>query len=316
VVCLNARRETRKVPFVTNVVVSLVTNATVATQTNQTVSAATNFLFTAMTNLAPVQPGPPVVLADTTDAAPVATNTLTSVDTNAAAAVTTNFTLSVARNQSATVSPNQTAANTQSVRTLNNQITTTSNNLSISVLTNLMVTMETNQVLSYLTNLVVMPVTNVIILPTNEVVHDYFLYTELLAPPDFSLASGESLVLLVDGVRWGFSPGQSGTLFVGRKGYSTTLYKVPPETIVALANAKQARLRIKGVNSVIERKISGPSRAHFRTFLLRYFKAEAPRPKAPRADADGTAFGHLASNTAEASHGGGAVGPPLAGPPR
>jgi hypothetical protein len=151
--------------------------------------------------------------------------------------------------------------------------------LSVSLLTNLVVTLETNQVLTYVTNLIVSQVTNVLTVPTNLLVHDYYLYTEILPPPDFTLASGESLVLLVDGVRWGFSPGQLGTVFVGRKGYTTTHYKVPPEVLVDIANAQQVRLRIRGVNSVIERKLSGASRNHFRQFLLRYFSPETGQGK-------------------------------------
>jgi hypothetical protein len=274
VVCLNGRRETCKVPMITNTVVVWVTNATANAVTNQVISMSTNALGTTMTNLAPLQltqlPSP----AEAAGASPAATHEPAPILINSPPSVTTNFALSLSRNQSLTTSPSQTAANIQVVRTLNNQITTTSNNLSVSVMTNVVVTLETNQVVNYLTNTLIAQVTNVTITPTNHLLHDYFLYTEVMAPPEFTLASGESLVLLVDGIRWGFSPGPLGTVFVARKGYATTHYKVPPEVMVAIANSKEARMRIKGVNSVIDRTLSGASKSHFREFVLRYFTPE------------------------------------------
>lgn len=277
IVCLNARRESRRVTALTNTVVFPVTNATVLAVTNQTISVATNILFTTMTNVAPPLPGLPAAnpspeeLAATTAAE---TNTVLAV-TNAGPSVTTNVTVSLAANQSATTSPNQTAANSQFVRTLNNQITTASNQLTVSVMTNLIVTAETNQIISYATNFTVVAVTNTTITPTNFLAHDYFLYSELTPPPDFNLQTGESLVLLVDGVRYGFSQAPSGTAFVGRRGFTSGLYRVSPEVLVAIANAQDVRIRFKGNNTTVERTMSDASKRNFKAFLVRYFVPDA-----------------------------------------
>ena len=269
VVCLNARRETRHLTGLTNVVVSPVTNITVAVVTNETVSASTNYYVTTATNLSPLAT---TTLAETATAAPAV---------HAPVAVTTNLMLTLAQNSSGTTSPTQTAANRQVIRTLNNQITTVSDNLAVSLATNLVVTIETNQLLTYVTNVVVSDVTNVTYVPTNGVQHDCFLYTEVVGAPDFTLQSGESLVLLVDGRRYGFSPGQSSTVFVSREGWTSTLYRIPPEVLVAIANAQEVRLRIKGHDSTIERTLSRSSKRHFKQYLLKYFTAAKPRRPAP-----------------------------------
>jgi hypothetical protein len=86
--------------------------------------------------------------------------------------------------------------------------------------------------------------------------------------------------MLVDGVRYGFSPSPSSTSLVGRRGYNSTLYRVPPEVFVAIANAKVVKLRFKGVSSVVEREMNASSRKHFRQFLAKYFVPAAP-PAAP-----------------------------------
>jgi hypothetical protein len=276
IVCLNARRETRRVTAITNVSVVQVTNQVVMAVTNQTVSIATNFLFTVMTNLSPQAPGP-APAPGTEDAVatspPSETNAVVTV-ASAGPALSTNVTVSVAANQSATTGPNQSAANSQVVRTFNHQLTTTSNNLSIALMTNLVVTAETNQTVAYVTNFTVASVTNTVVTPTNFMAYEYFLYTEMTPPPDFTLASGESLVLLVDGVRHGFTQSQSGTAFIGRKNFTSGLYRVSPEVLVAIANAKEVRIRFRGVNSVVERSMNGGSRQNFKTFLVRYFSTE------------------------------------------
>lgn len=272
IVCLNARRETRAVTALTNTAVTAVTNQAVVAVTNQTISIATNLLYTSMTNLAPaLAPAPAIPVGD----APPDTNAPPAV---AAAQLSTNLTVTVANNNSGTVAPNQKAFNQQQVRTFNNQLTTASNNISVTLMTNIVVTAETNQTITYLTNIGVVSVTNVIVTPTNGVAFDYFLYSELVPPPDFTLAPGESLVLLVDGVRHGFATATSGTAFIARRGYTSNLYRVPPEVLVAIANAKEVKIRFKGVNNVLERTMSGGSRQNFRDFVAKYFVAP-PAPK-------------------------------------
>jgi hypothetical protein len=240
-----------------------------------------------MTNIAPATPG--VAAAASTEAAAVAAAVADTTPplalTNPGPSFSTNVTVSLASNMSASKAPNQTAANAQQVRTFNNQITTTSNNVSVSLLTNLIVTVETNQVISYATNYVISSLTNTVVTSTNGLAHDYFLYAEMTPPADFTLASGESLILLVDGMRYGFAPASSGTAFVGRKGFTSNLYRVPPEVLVAIANSKEVKLRFKGTSSVIERTMSNRSRKNFKTFLLKYFIPEPPglKPKAKAA---------------------------------
>lgn len=282
VLCLNARRETRTITAWTNVNVVNLTNATVSIVTNRIVTVSTNLLVTTATNVAPLAPtvGVASPVGETTNAPTDAPAPLAS---SASPSLTTNVAVSVARNVSSTVAPAQVAATSQLVRTLNNQISATSNHLTISLLTNEVVTMETNQVLNYVTNLTVTYHTNTVVVPTNLVVRDYFLCAELLAPPDFTvLSSGESLVLLVDGVRYGFGQGSSSAAFVSRKGFTSLLYKTTPEVFVAIANAREVRVRLRGVNSVIERTMSAGARQHFREFLLRHFTAEAPAPPAKK----------------------------------
>jgi hypothetical protein len=270
IVCLNARRETRRVTGLTNTMVTAVTNQTVSAVTNQTISFSTNLLYTSMTNLAASLPPPPMPTGDA--AAAGAETNLVIVASSPAASSSTNVTTSLASNSSGSRAPNQNTANSQVIRTLNQQLTTTTNNLSIALMTNLVFTGETNLIVSYVTNTALVSVTNTVITPTNGVAYDYFLYSELIPPPDFTpQQQGESLVLLVDGVRYGCTVSQSGTAFVSRKGYTSTLYRVSPEVIVAIANAKEVRLRLKGVNNVVERTMSNSSRQNFRSFLGRYF---------------------------------------------
>ena len=190
----------------------------------------------------------------------------------------TNVTVSFAGNVSTTFAPSQTAASAQSIRTYNHQLTTTTNNLSIVLMTNQVVTAETNSTISYVTNLAVSTATNVAMAPSGALTNDYFLCLELIPPPDFTLQSGESLILLVDGVRHGFTQGASGTAFTGRKGFTSGLYRVPPEVLVAIANAKEVRVRLKGAQSVVEKNMNAKSRRNFRDFLLKYFQPESTSP--------------------------------------
>jgi hypothetical protein len=273
ILCLNARRETRQVASVTNVQIMTLTNQTVSSVTNQTISFSTNYLVTAMTNLAP-QPAafPPGV----SEAAPATETNALVIASNPPPAVTTNFSLSLANNQTATISPSQLAANNQLVRTYNNQITTTSNNLTVSLMTNLVVTGETNQVVNYITNVSLASATNISVLPTNLTVRDYYLYTELTPPPDFNAAAGDNLILLIDGARYAFAPAAPSAGFSSRKGYSSTLYRVPPEVLIAIANAGEVKVRLRGTTTTIDRTMNQSSRSNFKKFMLRFFQNPPP----------------------------------------
>jgi len=270
ILCLNARRESRVVTSITSVQITTVTNQTIVASTNQTISFSTNFLFTSMTNLAPQAPLAPVIPA--AEGAPAAETNVLVIVSNPPPAVTTNFSLSLANNHSGTTSPSQIAANNQLVRTLNNQITTTSNNLTVSLMTNLVVTGETNQVVNYATNISLASFTNVSVLPTNLIVRDYYLFTELTPPPDFTAGPGDNLILLIDSTRYAFAPVLPSAGFSSRKGYVSTLYRVPPDVLVAIANAEEVRVRLRGTTTTIDRTMNESSRENFKKFMLKFFQ--------------------------------------------
>lgn len=280
IVCLNPRRETRQVTLVTNVTVGLVTNVAVVTLTNQSITVITNASRTLATNT--VAPPPTAVVTATNEAgaeasAPLVVAPPLSDSTNETVTTAHNITLSKSPNQVSSLANFQ----TQSSR----QITVSTNNLSVITADNQTVSAETNQVVTTQTNLTIVPVTNVVVQQTNVLLRDYYLFTELTPPPDFTLQSGESLVLLVDGVRHGFSSTTSPTLFVSRKGYTSTLYRVPPELLVDIANANEVRIRIKGATSVLERKMTRSSRQTFKKFLVKHFSPEPPPPTPPEVPA-------------------------------
>ena len=269
ILCLNARRESRAAPAVTNQTVTMVTNITLSTVTNLTITMVTNLTRSMVTNLTVTLAVPPAA-SSTNEAGAVETNTLVSLIPPAARLITNN-TATLGSNLSVSKAGNQTvtAANYQTL--LSRQVTVETNNQSITVADNQVMSADTNQIVTILTNVTITAVTNTTVMEGNSLQRDYYLYTELTPPPDFVLQNGESLILLVDGVRHGFSPGTSQTAFVSRKGFTSTLYKVPPEVLVDVANAQEVRIRVKGVNSVIERKMSASSRDNLKKFLIRYF---------------------------------------------
>jgi hypothetical protein len=283
VLCLNARRETRTITALTNETVLLFTNPVVTAVTNVIVSLATNYSVSAMTNVAPTST---LAAAETPEEGGKGTNAATDRVAQLAPATATgatNSTVAMATNQTLVLGPSQTATGTQITRNLSDQITTTVNNVSITTVTNQMLTAETNLAVNYKTNYSVTAVTNINITPTGGVAHAYYLYTELLTSGEFTLFNGESLVLLVDGQRFGFSPSSGRSPFVGRRGYVSTLYAVPPQVLVAVANAQEVRIRVNGTSSVIEKTMTASSRKHFKKYLLKHFRPEIEAP-------DGTAM--------------------------
>jgi hypothetical protein len=268
IVCLNPRRESRLITLVTNVEVVLVTNVTVVTITNLMVTMGTNTSRTLATNVAALPPATTAAPPTDTEVAE-GTQVVVTAPPN-----TTNETVTTASNLVLSKAPNQSSFVVSVQTQLSRQVTVSTNNISITAAENETRSFETNQVLTLQTNLTVVPVTNVVVTETNLLLRDYFLYTEVTPPPDFVLAPGESLVLLVDGVRHGFAPATSGTVFVSRKGYLSTLYRVPPELLVDIANAREVKVRIRGVNSVIERTMNTASRNTFKKFLAKYFVPE------------------------------------------
>lgn len=269
--CLNARRETRPAAPITNVVVSYVTNVALNYVTNQTVTVTSNQNRTMATNLVSLPPPPPVVTnsTETADVALVETNQ--PIGTINPPSATTNQSVSKASNVTLSKAPNQTSSTINLQTLLNSQITVTTNNVSITTADTQAISAETNVVVTTVTNTTITAVTNVTVQRTNVVVRDYYLYAELTPPPDFTLASGESLVLLVDGVRHGFTTTNTMAKLASRRGFSTYVYKVPPQVLVDIANAKQVKVRLRGNNSLVERKMSYFARNSFRKFVMRYF---------------------------------------------
>ncbi len=280
-VCLNAMRESRWPSPATNETVTWMTNYVVTSFTNLTVSSSSNEQLASNTNLLPAPAAPagekrgeggeeaPVIIA-----APAAQDTSGS-----------GVTVSTARNESVAVAPNQRVVSQtfQRVTQLSSQATLTTNQQAVTSGTNQTLTVETNLVVTTVTNQVIQPLTNLTVVSPTQPVFDYYLYTEL-APPDFPLQPGESLIVLVDGERHSFSPVQPQSGWVSRRGYLTTFYKVPPEVVVGIANANEVKLRIKGATGTLERRLSRASRQHFREFLLANFgeEKETVRLAAPK----------------------------------
>ena len=266
VFCLNARCETRRFTSVTNSQVSWSTNLLVGSVTNRTESYATNSLLSQSTNQLP----------------PIAAITLPSTNSEApAAAEAPNATplVNTAQSRSGDISVSRgTAGNqavvsqtTQSALSFNEQVTENLTNFSISSLSNLVVRTEILETITTTTNPVVTATTNTVIIPTNGVIHDHYLVTELTPPSDFTLASGESLVVLADGVRYGFSPASSMVEPRVRAGFQVTQYKASAEALVAIANAREVRVRLRGTTLNSERQMSSGARKNFRKFLVRFY---------------------------------------------
>ncbi len=275
VLCLNARRETRAVTAWTNEAVLLFTNPVVTAVTNMMVSLATNYSVTATTNLNPLTASAPAEAPELAVKDAGATAAPETAADSALAAGSTNMSFAAATNQTLMQGSGQTTRNIQVTRNISHQTTIALDQSSVTSATNCLLTAETNWAVHFSTNFVISAVTNVSITPTAAVAHAYYLYTELLAPPDFSLLGGESLVLLVDGQRHGFTASHARDPFIVRKGYASTLYPVTPDVLVAIANAQEVKIRVNGISSVIEKEMTARSRQNVRTFLLRFFQPGA-----------------------------------------
>ncbi len=273
IVCLNAMRETRWLGPITNQTVNYTTNHLVTSVTNLTVSSSANQQIASATNAMAAPPATSVPEATRGE-----TNQSAAPSSSANIAAATGETISTSSNESVTASPNQkvTAGTVQTVRTLNNQVTVTTNSLAITSGTNQIITVETNYVITTLTNQSLQPVTNVTVISPELPQADYYFFTEVTPPPDFTLQPGESLVLLIDGDRHAFAPVTPRSGWTSRRGFLTTFYKVPPDVLISVANAEEVKLRIKGSNLTIERQLSRSSRENIREFLLQHFGAASP----------------------------------------
>jgi hypothetical protein len=260
-VCLNAARETRGRVAQTNVTVTLSTNLVVTAVTNLTVTRSGNTQVATLTNTAPTAP------QETTSH---------PIETGSPANVNAGETVSTSINDSTASSPGQHlhSSTIQTVTSINSQGTVTRDSFLVTLGTNEVVSVETNRVITTTTNVVIVPVTNIVVTVSEHPVSDYYLYTEV-APDDFPLAAGESLVLLADGVRYGCNPSTPATAWKSRRGFLTTYYKVPPGVILAIANATEAKLRIKGTSGTLERTLDSKSLKQFREFVVNHFQGES-----------------------------------------
>lgn len=263
IVCLNARRETRWITSVTNQTVSAMTNVTLSYVTNQTVSITTNQQQTLATNIVALAPLP-VGETNVTEVPPQSLSPGPS--TNIAVTTASNITISKSPSQTTTT------ANFQTQR--NRQFTANTNNLSITTADNQLVTAETNLIVSVFTNVAVTSATNVSVLATNIPVSEHFIVLEYTPPADFTLASGEALVLLVDGTRNSLPQATPQTVIVARRGFNAVAFKASPQLLVDIGNAKEVKVRIKGTNQVIERQMNQASRMNFKKFLVKFFSPE------------------------------------------
>lgn len=275
IMCLNARRETRTLTVLTNQSIALVTNVSLSYITNLTFTLSTNQQFSFATNEVAAVPLPPA--ADTNSTDEVAGSAPTPP-------ASTNVSLTTAQNVSTSQAGNQTVLTTGAQRQQSRQVTATHGNIAISAADSENISTETNWVVIVVTNATLSSMTNLTVTLTNLPVHDYFLVVEYTPPPDFTLQPGESLVLLVDGERHPLGQATSQSVVVPRRGFSAALYRATPQLLVDIANAKQVRLRLKGTNAVIEKRMSAGSRANFREFLLKHFTPEAASNAARRTD--------------------------------
>jgi hypothetical protein len=270
VVCLNAMREARWPGPVTNQTVTLQTNYTVTSVTNQTVNNSSLEQVAANTNAV-------VSFALSLQPADTSSESVTNVPAAAQPPDSSQagLTVSTLQNESVATAPNQSVVSRtlQTISLVSSQSTVNTNQQSLLRGSNQTITAETNWVITTVTNQTVLPVTNTVVSVPDGPAMDYFLYTEI-APQDFSLAPGENLVLLVDGVRSSFAPATPLSGWQPRRGYLTTFYKVPAELIAAIANAQEVRLRLRGATGTLERTLSSGSRKNFRDFLLENFAGE------------------------------------------
>jgi hypothetical protein len=267
IVCLNARRETRVLHVLTNESVALVTNVTLSYVTNVSFTLSTNRQCVLATN--EVAALPPPTAADTNNAVETA-----AVSAAPAPPAGTNVSLTTAHNTVLSKAGNQTVLTASLQQQRSRQVTTSHGNSVVTAADNDNITTETNLVVTVLTNLTVTSVTNLTVTLTNQPVHDCFLTVEYTPPPDFALQSGESLILLVDGVRHPLTQATPASVLVPRRGFSAAMYRATPQLLVDIANARHVRLRLKGANAVIEKGMNFRSRTNFREFLVNYFNPE------------------------------------------
>ena len=279
VLAVNPRVESRRVGSVTNTAIEWKTNVVTTRVTNLVITLSTNQASAVSTNDLPPAPlqasesaaeesGDGVAGEGNEAGEPTEGIAAQSgAPTNRVIALPlTNYTASSGLSVSSIAAAGGFTESIQKTDGLNTQISVVTNNQMVTTQFNQVVTLETNMAISVLTNQIVEAVTNTTVIAINEVVADHYLVTELIAPSDFVLAPSESLVLLVDGKRMSFSATNSIASFVGRRGFASTLYRVPEGTFQEIADAEDVRVRLRGVNSVIDREMPRSARKEFARF--------------------------------------------------
>jgi len=276
IVCLNPRTETRTPGTTTNLVVTARTNYSVQILTNQLVSISTNLTYSYATNqLPPPPPAPIVASTEESAASPISTGetnaavSATNLVVNAPPAPVTNVVTSSTRNISVAKAPSQHSTVENAQLQTSQQIIIVTNNLSIATTENRFVSTETNWIVTFVTNSVITLHTNQQVFAPDGQVADYFLSVEITQPAEFVPAQGESLILVVDGVRHGFSSTNTPSFYLTKRGFSSYLYKASPQVFEKIANAKDVRFRLRGTTVSIERRMSQGSRKTFKKFLAR-----------------------------------------------
>lgn len=110
---------------------------------------------------------------------------------------------------------------------------------------------------------------------------DTFLLLEHTPIADFTPAPGESFTLLIDGARHSFAPTNTVAAVVSRPGFTTLAFRTAPQLFVDLANASHVEVRLRGTQSVLERRLPRASIAEFKAYLLKYFQSPPTPPDAP-----------------------------------
>lgn len=275
--CLNALRETHHLTLLTNLQVTYQTNHAVVSVTNMTVTRTSQAQVAMATNLNPSASAPPAASLSPEESA--STNRPPAV---APPVWARGATLATNSSESVATSTNQNVVSGyQQITTAQNQQDAyLTNDLSITQAIQQTSTLETNYVVTTYTNAQVAAITNVQYISTNVPAYDYYLYTEIIPPPDFVPHTGESLVVLVNGARHSFASTNAPPGFVARKGFLTTFYKTTPAVLVAIANAQEVKVRVRGNNTHLERRMSSASQNRFREFLLATMQPKPPAKSA------------------------------------
>lgn len=114
-----------------------------------------------------------------------------------------------------------------------------------------------------------------------DLTRDYYLITELTPSPDFTLQStGDSLVLLVDGLRYSFPATNTIAPLVIRPGIQTTAYRVPGEVLVKVANAEELKIRLKGTTMVLDETAPPSVSRNIQRWMLDRFQPDSPATSA------------------------------------